>query len=1243
MEFIYLNDKHHISTIINIFKWRCVWMSWFRAILGLLLFSILVSGVSAVTSVSNTPNDNKMMIWDDTNDILGENMGHYPGDAGLGFYANYTTIAGVSINGTGVYCQIKDNVAGWNNKANLTFDSTRKLYYIDRAVSPAGVYYFNVLCNGISKGHGILNTTDDFFISVLGAPAYHGEHPIPTDRFINLRPFNVTDPIVYHGVSRAYYQKVLRAPSGVYYMYYSDVNTTGITVTAVANSSDGDHFKFVRYSIHSGHPLVTYSADGFGINNKYIYYIWDEVSPGHSSPYKKSIRAYYGNNSDLTGMKDMGYVNFTWMIGNSNNGTISGTYGLNNVFYNASGNGGTSKNPFDYKFAAYFDCAGGSAENLCVVGSDDPLKFTKTSLHKVLMNDTPGAWDNLKLGYGDVQRYKGYYIAIYEGGKTSTREGTGLAYLANGSGRFTRLSSNPILKKDAVYLNKSVGGASLLIEGLKARLYVAGINNTGSMYQVVQYLFDIRRDRNFTLTTFVNNTVIVFNMSNGVLYNFKSGIYGDRVSLLEGKRYNIKVQADGEYVVVNGINASKTNATNIMVHFHNMNVTLPGTVQSSSVICSNASGFNSTTIYFHKTVVPTKVCYCATWNMDTLMCPGGWSCTNISNYHSKSNSTYVWINVTHFSAYVLGEEAPYSAPNVTSVVVSSTNVLQGQNVSVVIGVNMGKNDLSKVSFNYNNTLGGIASAVSGNNSLIFVTVGKRGNYSISGYVNDSNNTIRGRIGPNVNIYTTTTTSTSSTTSTSTTTTTTTSTTTTTIYGSLKISVSNSSGTEYGATISIIRSNGSVLINKNLTVLAPSVNTSILHNANNYIVNIHFNNNDSVKILNYDFNTINKSIVFQTRNFSGDKPVSLRTIESNVIASNFSNGKTVLSFKTNTLPTKVCKCDDWGLIYLSCLGSWKCGAASDYEYKFNGSVFSFNVTHFSAYVLGGGEFLKIWDDTNDIQGQDIKHYSNRMFGFYANYSNTSSHVISPAMNGYCTFREDSSGYFSAGVNMSYNSTSKLYYIYKNISANSAAYLYNITCGDSSDFYDRLSAVDDYVVSARTILLNSLRWSEVYWWSAEVVAHSLTYGVVNSTLACDYLNLYYVETPPLNGIEKKINASADVFGHNCQNATQGAFTIHNDGTVGIDVSAKFDHITSGVTMKTGHSSNGWKPLCNGSCDGISCNLISNCLRVNVSSVKIAYNMPQNTSKQYWLWADFNGVAGTFAPTKGNMTTNATKSNN
>ena len=75
--------------------------------------------------------------------------------------------------------------------------------------------------------------------------------------------------------------------------------------------------------------------------------------------------------------------------------------------------------------------------------------------------------------------------------------------------------------------------------------------------------------------------------------------------------------------------------------------------------------------------------------------------------------------------------------------------------------------------------------------------------------------------------------------------------------------------------------------------------------------------------------------------------------------------------------------------------------------------------------------------------------------------------------------------------------------------------------------------------------------------------------------------------------------------------------------------------------GYSTGGWKSSCTGFCNSSSCDLSSDCMQLNITSQQVIYNLPQNSSKEIWLWADFNGVSGAQGVTKGNLTTTAIKS--
>jgi len=180
----------------------------------------------------------------------------------------------------------------------------------------------------------------------------------------------------------------------------------------------------------------------------------------------------------------------------------------------------------------------------------------------------------------------------------------------------------------------------------------------------------------------------------------------------------------------------------------------------------------------------------------------------------------------------------------------------------------------------------------------------------------------------------------------------------------------------------------------------------------------------------------------------------------------------------------------------------------------------------------------------------------------------------------------------------------------------------------------------LVSASMVSADS-QWSQVSWFTAESVAHSISYGIYNSSVACSQTALYYVETAPIDGVETKINASTDSTGsYFCQNITQGAFVVSNDGSVGINLTAVFNQITSGVDVKIGTANGAWQSACTGVCNTTECDLGAACIELNTSAILVDYNLAQNSTEEFWLWSDFNGVAGTVSPTKGNITTTAVK---
>ncbi len=81
------------------------------------------------------------------------------------FFTKYTnSTTGNAINGTGVFCTIRINASA-PNMSNMTFDPLDLRYEFNRTFSAAGVYIWNVTCDGSVQNHNVLTTNDTALIN----------------------------------------------------------------------------------------------------------------------------------------------------------------------------------------------------------------------------------------------------------------------------------------------------------------------------------------------------------------------------------------------------------------------------------------------------------------------------------------------------------------------------------------------------------------------------------------------------------------------------------------------------------------------------------------------------------------------------------------------------------------------------------------------------------------------------------------------------------------------------------------------------------------------------------------------------------------------------------------------------------------------------------------------------------------------------------------------------------------------
>ncbi|MBW3003658.1 hypothetical protein KY337_03780, partial [Candidatus Woesearchaeota archaeon] len=91
------------------------------------------------------------------------------------FYANYSNATGEAINGTGTYCEIRFDISGWSVPVNMTYNETTEFYVYNRTISSAGIYGWEVLCNGSSLAYAEIQLQDTVTITaVAAAPAGGG-------------------------------------------------------------------------------------------------------------------------------------------------------------------------------------------------------------------------------------------------------------------------------------------------------------------------------------------------------------------------------------------------------------------------------------------------------------------------------------------------------------------------------------------------------------------------------------------------------------------------------------------------------------------------------------------------------------------------------------------------------------------------------------------------------------------------------------------------------------------------------------------------------------------------------------------------------------------------------------------------------------------------------------------------------------------------------------------------------------
>ncbi len=406
---------------------------------------------------------------------------------------------------------------------------------------------------------------------------------------------------------KAYYPSVIRMGSNDYRMWYQS-NTTGAnTVVAYATSSD-DFFTAATANItvglipdNAGHPHVEF------VDGKFRIWYWNAVTP-------------YGNTAMHTAesVDGINWTNDTAITGNLTTSASgqwnSGIYGAVDVIINNSP-ANTGTNPFDYKYAMYYDATSGGYEQIALGYSVDGIAWTLYGNGPVLPKGPAGSWDSGYVAIGSTVIKGDFWTMWYSGGISASNEGIGCATSIDGL-EWTECPNNPIMSKnDGVAWRNN-------------RTYTPNIIRDGDLYE----MWFTGRDTagNYTIGFATND----LRSASGNLYLKKkssgeAGLPANSTNILLGNEDVVSLAsivnaASGGTVVVAGVN--KTLASFTGGDLAGVDLSVPKTIGGKSVAIGKAiklsSGSNG---------VPTNITNSALSGASvsipdatTILAPSGW-------------------------------------------------------------------------------------------------------------------------------------------------------------------------------------------------------------------------------------------------------------------------------------------------------------------------------------------------------------------------------------------------------------------------------------------------------------------------------------------------------------------------------------------------------------------------------------------------------------------------------------------
>jgi hypothetical protein len=261
-----------------------------------------------------------------------------------------------------------------------------------------------------------------------------------------------------------------------YRMWYQSNSTPSNSTVAYATSADGKAWTLVTNNVsgllanNAGHPHVEFA------DNKFVIWYWNATTPygNNAMHYAESVDGItWTNDSAITG-------NLITAAGGLWN---SGSYGAADVIVNDSPTN-VGANPFDYKYAMYYDATSGGYEQIALGYSVNGIDWTLYGTGPVLSKGSAGSWDSVYATAGSV--IKGdVWTMWYSGGISASNEGIGCA-TSNDGLVWTKCAANPAMSKnDGVgWRNNRTYTPSVIRDGGIDKMWFTGKDNATGNYAI---------------------------------------------------------------------------------------------------------------------------------------------------------------------------------------------------------------------------------------------------------------------------------------------------------------------------------------------------------------------------------------------------------------------------------------------------------------------------------------------------------------------------------------------------------------------------------------------------------------------------------------------------------------------------------------------------------------------------------------------------------------------------------------